>query len=424
MKTNIKIINRVNLLISGCLFFSSLANVSAQYTWQTQTSPVNTDFVSVSFTDTLHGWIAADDGTILFTENGGKNWQTQVKFENITPSKIFFRNTQLGWLAGKYNTLIDSAFIFRTTDGGNHWEPVFQRKFYKLNDLFFIDDTMGWVAGCELSESDTLTLMMHSIDGGDHWIIPQSARIHQTSLYSIHFRDINYGQTCGQDGAFFTTNNGGRNEISGWAMNIAIPSYGKDLYDIFNVGENFGCAVGEGGFILITKDKWANNLDYYTPSEDTLFAITGLPDGAHYWAAGKNGCIVSATYGFSILNIAEEDRITTNDLHDIQAINDHHIWAVGDNGTILFYGSTVTGIHDNFNIDLTQIYPNPANDFICIKFSDNMEKKIQLLTTEGRILYSTLKPKGSTEINLGTTPFPKGIYLLKIDNECYKLIIK
>ena len=404
-----------------CIF---LSDISGQYTWQKQESTVDANLIATSFIDTLHGWIATDDGTILFTSDAGQQWNATAQLENITPTKIFFRNSQLGWLTGQYNQLIDSAIIFRTTDGGSHWDPVFHRMFYKLNDLFFIDDTMGWVAGCQLTESDTLTLMMHSTDGGDHWTIPQSARIHQTRLYSIHFRDINYGQACGEDGAFFTTNNGGRNEISGWGMNIAIPSYGKDLYDIFNVGENFGCAVGEGGFILITKDKWANNLDYYTPSEDTLFAITGLPDGAHYWAAGKNGCIVSATYGFSILNIAEEDRITTNDLHDIQAINDHHIWAVGDNGTILFYGLSTTGVRDNFNFSQIQIYPNPANDFVCIKFSDNMEKKIQLLTTDGRILFSKLKPEGKREMILNISNLPWGIYLLKTDNKYQKLIIK
>jgi photosystem II stability/assembly factor-like uncharacterized protein len=412
------------LWITAVLLFMFLSVTSGQYTWQKQESPVNTNLIAVSFTDSLHGWIAANDGTILSTNNGGKDWQTLVKFENTIPSKIFFRNTQLGWLAGKYNTMIDSAFILRTTDGGNHWEPVFQRKFYKLNDLFFIDDTMGWVAGCELSESDTLTLMMHSTDGGFHWTIPFSARIHQTSLYSIHFRDINYGQSCGEDGAFFTTNNGGRNEISGWGMNIAIPSYGKDLYDIFNVGENFGCAVGEGGFILLTKDKWANNLDYNTPSEDTLFAITGLPDGVHYWAVGKNGCIARATYGFSIFNISEEDRITPYDLFDTQAVSDHHVWAVGENGTILFYGKTLTGIQDNLFTNLIKVYPNPARDYISIKFSDTGEKKLQLLTMDGRILYSKLKPEGDYEMILRISGFPDGVYLLKIENEYQKLIIK
>ncbi len=414
-------------LISWITFLAILlssSEVSGQYTWQMQTSPVNTDLVSISFTDTLHGWIAADDGTILITENGGKNWQTQVKLENTIPSKVFFRNTQLGWLTGKYNTLTDSAFIFRTTDGGNNWEPVFQKSYYKLNDLFFIDDTMGWVTGCELSESDTLTLIMHSTDSGDHWTMPQSARIHQTSLYSIHFRDVNYGQACGEDGAFFTTNNGGRNEISGWAMNITIPAYGKDLYDIFNVGENFGCAVGEGGFILLTKDKWTNNLDYTIPSEDTLFAITGLADGVHYWAAGKNGCIAKATYAFATLNLAEETRITNNDLLDIQAVSDHHVWAVGENGTILFYGAILTGTYENFNTNHIQVYPNPAIDIVYINFSDNMEKIIQLLTTDGRILFSKLKSEGSYDIILNVQDLPNGLYLLKIDNEYQKLIIK
>ena len=152
-----------------CIF---LSDISGQYTWQKQESTVDANLIATSFIDTLHGWIATDDGTILFTSDAGQQWNATAQLENITPTKIFFRNSQLGWLTGQYNQLIDSAIIFRTTDGGSHWDPVFHRMFYKLNDLFFIDDTMGWVAGCQLTESDTLTLMMHSTDGGDHWTIP------------------------------------------------------------------------------------------------------------------------------------------------------------------------------------------------------------------------------------------------------------
>jgi photosystem II stability/assembly factor-like uncharacterized protein len=313
-----------------------LSNVTAQYVWQTQISPVNSNLVSVSFVDNNNGWIATQDGIILSTDDAGMNWNSINQIENITPTKIFFRNSDLGWLTGKYNGIVDSSIIYRTTNSGTTWEPMFQSSHFGLNDIFFINDTLGWTTGSELSESDTTSLIMHSIDGGDNWTMPWGPRV-QNELHGIHFRDVNNGQACGQDGLFFFTNNGGLNESVGWGENIAISNYQKDLYGIFNAGPINGCAVGEGGFVLFTKDNWANHLDNYTTSEDTLLAVSGLPDGSRFWAVGKNGSVVSIRYALFMLLISEEQRITSNDLSDICAVDDKHIWAVGENGTILFY---------------------------------------------------------------------------------------
>ncbi len=314
----------------------SFAEVNAQYVWQKQFSPVNSDLVSVSFVDDLHGWIATNDGTILTTEDAGRNWHSIAQIENIEPSAIFFRNTNLGWMTGQYNSILDSTFILRTIDGGATWEPVFQKNLCRLNDVFFIDDAMGWTAGSDVLEPDTLSLIMYTIDGGETWIQCFGSRV-QNELYSINFRDSNYGQACGQDGLFFGTNTGGRDLLFGWSMDVSISSYRKDLYGIFNAGTNYGCAVGEDGFVLFTKDNWSNYLNKSTTSEDTLLAVSGLSPGLSYWAAGKNGCIVNIKYALYMLFITEEARITSNDLNDICAVNANHIWAVGENGTILFY---------------------------------------------------------------------------------------
>jgi hypothetical protein len=243
-------------------------------------------------------------------------------------------------------------------------------------------------------------------------------------LYSVHFRDINYGQACGQDGIFFTTNNGGRNELSGWAMNIAIPSYGKDLYDIFNGGDNYGCAVGEGGFVLFTKDKWANNLDYNTASGDTLLAVTGLKDGTGFWAAGKNGYVAGVQYSFLGLGVFEEDHITSCDLNDIITVSDHHIWAVGDNGTIMFRGMNPTGMHDNVIQKHFYVFPNPAKDNIRISYMSNDNvNDISLFSADGKSVQLKQYPGTSTEKVLDVSGLSEGFYLLKVNNEVYKITI-
>jgi photosystem II stability/assembly factor-like uncharacterized protein len=414
---------QVILNFAVCLLFACPLCLQGQLTWQTQSAPVNENLISVCFSDTAHGWIATDNGTVLYTGNAGKDWETRVQIENFMPTKLWFSNTQLGWISGKFTNRADTAFILRTVNGGSDWEIIFDGAGITLNDLFFINDTMGWTVGWERSGDDPISLILYTVNGGDSWIMPQGPRI-MNELYSVHFRDINYGQACGQDGIFFTTNNGGRNELSGWAMNIAIPSYGKDLYDIFNGGDNYGCAVGEGGFVLFTKDKWANNLDYNTASGDTLLAVTGLKDGTGFWAAGKNGYVAGVQYSFLGLGVFEEDHITSCDLNDIITVSDHHIWAVGDNGTIMFRGMNPTGMHDNVIQKHFYVFPNPAKDNIRISsMSDDNVNDISLFSADGKSVQLKQYPGTSTEKVLDVSGLSEGFYLLKVNNEVYKITI-
>ncbi len=400
-----------------------LVKVHAQSVWQIQSAPVSANLISVCFTDTIHGWIASDSGHVLYTDNAGKEWNSLAQIENFVPSKLWFTTTQLGWIAGRFTHRPDTASVLRTDNGGNDWEVIFDTARCTMNDLFFINDTMGWMVGWERSGNDTVSLILHTVNGGDTWIMPLGPRI-QNELYSIHFRDMDYGQACGQDGIFFTTNNGGRNEISGWATDIAIPFYGKDLYDIFNGGNNYGCAVGEGGFVLFTKDKWVNHLDYNTTSEDTLLAVTGLKDGTGFWASGKNGYVAGIRYSILDLGVYDVNYITSHDLHDIFAVNDHHIWTVGDNGTIMFYGRSTTGTDDDIVQKHFSVFPNPAEANIHIHCrSDDVVHHISLFSADGRQMQLIQHSAGKTFVILDVSGISEGFYLLKVNNEIYKITI-
>jgi photosystem II stability/assembly factor-like uncharacterized protein len=414
---------RLSLLFSFLFQLFFFAGMHAQTTWQAQSAPVSENLISVCFVDTVHGWIASENGDILYTENAGMSWNSLTRIENFLPSKLWFSSTQLGWITGKFAHRADTVSILRSVNGGGAWEVVFDSVEITLNDLFFIDDTMGWTVGWEPSGNDTLSLILHTVDGGDSWIMPMGPRI-QDELYSIHFRDLDYGQACGPYGTFFTTNNGGRNELSGWAMNISIASYGKDLYDIFNGGNDYGCAVGESGFILFTKDKWTNHLDYNTTGEDTLLAVTGLKDGTGLWTAGRNGYVAGIQYSFLGLSVYEEDNITPHDLNDIIAMSDHHLWAVGDNGTIMFRGMNLAGIQNNVIQKYFKVYPNPAGDYIRVSSINGKDvHSLSVFTADGRLFPVKQRHVGIYDQILDVSGFREGFYLLKINHETYKITI-
>lgn len=354
--------------------------VSAQGVWQNQYTTENSDLVSISFPDSRNGWIAAEDGTILSTQNSGTEWWQIAHIENFMPTKIFFRNRTHGWLAGGNN---NAASVLRTTNGGTTWETVFTRNNCHINDIFFVNDTLGWIAGADVSDSYLLSFIRHSIDGGVTWETPFGALI-ENELYSIGFRNENLGQTCGQDGVFMSTANGGRGPLTGWGLNLGIPNYRKDLYSIYNAGPLYGCATGEDGFVLFTKDNWNNWQDAYSPSSDSLMAVTGLPDGTpRYWAAGKNGCITNIRFALFMLMITEEQRITSNDLNDICAVDDNHVWAVGDNSTIIYYSNNRPPVAVDDEVTVSQ--DSKINIFVLNNDSDPDNNDLRILSaTQGK----------------------------------------
>jgi photosystem II stability/assembly factor-like uncharacterized protein len=322
------------IFVAACML--SVSDIHAQYPWIPLQSGTDADLVAVSFVDDQHGYIATEEGDVLTSFDGGLLWHPLSGVENFTPTRLQFTDHQNGWMVGNYKSVIDSAGIYHTTDGGSSWQAVFQAGYMKLFDVQFLSETTGWVAGYDNPPIGIRSLMMYTTSEGFSWEVPFSARV-LNPLYSIHFRNDLEGTSCGQDGVFFQTYNGGMDETVGWSMNLSIPSYGKDLYRIFNSSPAYGVAVGEDGMVLVTTNNWQAHQDHTVSSGDTLTGLTGFSDIPQFYAVGKNGCVASIRYGLFMWMISEETRVTSEHLNDVCQVDDLHTWAVGDNGTILYH---------------------------------------------------------------------------------------
>ena len=62
-----------------------------------------------------------------------------------------------------------------------------------------------------------------------------------------------------------------------------------------------------------------------------------------------------------------------------------------------------------------KVYPNPSNDFFIIEDEEKKDKQITLYNSYGQTIYKTTSKQLKTTIN--TTPYSKGVYFLKIDQE-------
>ena len=389
--------------------------IFGQPDWHVQTSPIQDDLVSVSFADSVNGWAVSDSGTVIHTIDGGLNWQVQYTQERFEPGKIFFQDKQTGWLAGVDTSANDTASIMKTIDGGATWDTSYLLLQSKIFDIFFINDTMGWAVGIG---GDNIGLRLHTIDGGESWSGQEGINV--MSIYSsVHFRDTERGDICGPGPVMLHTISGGRGP-SPWAMEIS--NLKKPMYDLVNLGDEYGCMVGADGKLFFTKDHWINFMEYDYPGEDTLWSVDAI-EPLGFWVVGETGTILFVGYNFLGLAVEDQSRDIQQDLLDIDALDDRHAWAVGEEGTILFYGfDPSSGIHHP-SIAKLRIYPNPAVDQVMIENIAGGLDAIELYSLEGKLLKTEPLSPGQSRILLDLGGVQSGTYILKAGEERHRIIV-
>lgn len=390
----------ISLLIAILLISS---NAFSQGIWQVIDSPVNDNLVSVSFIDEDHGWIASDQGNVLFTEDGGENWM--MGFIDGIPESIHFSSIDHGCMVGRFSSAVDSTFIMITTDGGDNWNSMPHPNAVSLYDVFFINDDIGWAVGI----NNPVGWILYTSDGGSTWNRQMMSLGVSGNLFGVHFRDEVNGNICGDYATFLTTNNGGTIG-NGWAINISTPLLGKDLYAIYNFNELHGCSVGADGLVIYTLDKWYNWIEMTSGVTDTLWAVSNAAGSQHVWAVGNNGTIIHNEVYLFPWN--QEESNTTENLNDVCMLNADEGWAVGDNGTILQYKMGLA-VDDRNTINEIAAYPNPVNDILYLSFSEKHSFDIiQLKSITGELMWET-DIQYQSELIFNCETLSPGIYFIK-----------
>lgn len=396
------------MVLSVLLIHSSFS----QSTWQSVAAPVTEDFVSLCITDASHVWIVSRTGTVIHTSDGGIIWQT-YSFPDYNFQSVNFSDSEHGCIVGWEEMPSDSSLILVTSDGGENWSIVSHERVNRLNDVFFVSNNIGWAVGSK-GEWD-MNCCLYTNDGGENWEIQSGISVVGAKLYGVHFRDENIGSTCGADGAFFLTNNGGN---TGWALGISMPII--NLNDIFNFGELNGCIVGDEGTVLYTVNNWYQYIEQTSNTIENLNGVSGDPVTNKLWAVGDNGTIIySPNY---LLGWTFQSSGVTENLNDVSIINDTEGWAVGDNGTILHFtpATSVSSMNDPH----IQVNPNPANGRLYIKFADgNTFEQMQIVNISGQSFFNE-NIVNRKDILLDVSACPSGIYLLKIVNGTKSVVKK
>ncbi|MCB2221267.1 MAG: hypothetical protein KQI35_12790 [Bacteroidetes bacterium] len=374
--------------------------------WQIIPPPITENFTSVFFTDPNHGWLVSDEGTIVFTSDGGSSWQS-ISYPDFHFTSVYFSSNMHGCIVGWQEMLADSSAIFITENGGENWLEISHYRVNRLNDVFFIDDDTGWAVGSK--DATNLNCMCYTTDGGYSWGIQSSISIIDAELFGVSFRDENLGSVCGADGAFFITSSGGLS----WAMGISAPVL--NLNDIYNFGMLTGCIVGDEGTALFTINNWYQYIDQTTNTTENLNAVSGAPGTNFLWAVGDNGTILyNSSYLFPWL---PNESGTTENLNDVQMLSPIEGWAVGDNGTILYFNPW-SGVQISSGELSLQVYPIPANDWIHIMFDKTLSfDHATIFTCEGQTMFNRDIDHKTLPMSIDVSQFEPGIYVIRFWND-------
>lgn len=253
----------------------------------------------VFFVDNLNGWVCGESG-IWHTNDGGIDitgtWEQQLDMSPLF-SKLFFIDTLTGWYVATYSASIHLCEIYKTIDGGSTWIQKFGPVVGHLNDITFSDNLNGWaVGGFYIGNSNYSTL--HTNDGGETWEEMTSAPT-DIGLNSVFFVDSLNGWTAGNTYSYpyyisliYHTDNGGEN----WVVQYDTLASSFLLNDITFTDLNNGWAVGRNGNIIHTSDG-GQNWEYQESGTTAELNSVCFVDENHGWICGDSAIILHTDNG-------------------------------------------------------------------------------------------------------------------------------
>ncbi|MGC9525645.1 MAG: photosynthesis system II assembly factor Ycf48 [Limnospira sp.] len=113
----IAILTVVALLCASCDYAADLG----YNPWEVVPVATDAKLLDIDFVDgSDHGWVVGSDGTLLESQDGGKNWETKqldLGEENLLLTSVSFKGSE-GWIVGEPSVLLHTA------DEGQSWTRI------------------------------------------------------------------------------------------------------------------------------------------------------------------------------------------------------------------------------------------------------------------------------------------------------------
>lgn len=415
-----KAVTKYSLLL---LIFLQAVNCYSQDYWLISHSPTKNFLRGAHFLDSLHGWICGDSASIYYTSNGGVNWSQQnANNRNLPVMDIFFLDHNYGW-AISWETQADNIFgsyIHKTTNGGLNWTvTAFTYPDVYLSSIKFFDPMNGLAGGFPYN-------ITYTTDGGSTWISPtiDSAFHAFAPVHDFAFYNRQYGFAGGgyHDivGAIWKTTNGGQHWSSiGVGPEPIQAIHFFDSLNLIAVGGDF-----EYGSGIVKTTNGGVNWDYRSLKTFGICNSLGFRTRSEGWATLGHALkfIYTLDSGRTWTDLIPPDSAA---LYDIQFTDKRNGYAVGDEGIILKYNSSLinidpvhTGISRTHR--LFQNYPNPFNPVtkIAYELRQNGDISLKVYDINGKevlTLKEGFEKQGLHELTFNGQDLPSGVYIYKLE---------
>ncbi len=396
--------------------------------WSKVYNNPNDTLFALDFLDNQHGWAAGWNGKIAMTTDGGDTWNQIYDEGRNHFSDIHFTTETEGWVVSSSNT----DTIWHTTDGGLSWlkSPLPVKTNWRA--ISFKDATTGWIDG----GSDGYGVVLRTDNGGDGWYITHESPDALLGIYAVPGQETVWATGFGGNIVKYdnctlsprvTEIRGNLEPCANDTVNFVVDFSGVDIFDWsfpadwfvegnsntssvhFVVGDSTGVVSVRGRDACGDSTELISvNVIPVIPPEVTLTLdngnlVSNITSGIFEWLL--NGVPVPGAENFifhPLVNGTYQLHLTT--------------FTAGceaySNPITVF----VTGIKPYVGNDFFEVYPNPAKDFVYVKFKDGnsppADTKITLINVDGKSIQT--HTAGRDQISL--EGIPPGIYIIQVQS--------
>jgi photosystem II stability/assembly factor-like uncharacterized protein len=320
--------SRALLFTTVCLLLLHCSLTPATAAWTRQQSGTLAWLHAVYFLNQNTGWVAGSNGTLLFTNDGGRSWHKMRRPTEDALRDVYFSDEQNGWLVCDREVFElrtndePQAYLLRTTDGGATWRRInLSDSHARVVRAVFRGEGRGWTFG----EAGALYA---TNDGGASWVRQTLPTKHL--LLGGAFMDDTHGWLVGAGGTILQTSDGGETWRSGLVRGEQRVRFNAASF----VEKRLGWAVGAQGQVFATTD---GGRIWFPQASGVLADLLDVKfvNAAEGWATGAEGTLLRTNDGGA--HWTSEPSGTVLPLERIFFTDRAHGWAVGFGGSIIAY---------------------------------------------------------------------------------------
>jgi photosystem II stability/assembly factor-like uncharacterized protein len=382
------------------------------------------NFLTVSFSDSLNGWIGGYPSLLIHTTDGGLNWSNDPLFDSLVrPScswvkSISPQETWIIWYDQGYN------LVSKQDTRQHKWDTLFaiftgHICVHEWRMAVPLDTARTWLAGSSTSICSDPLPFIKTNDGGTTW---QDAGLHPRNDYG---GQGNYFAALDVTKAYVFVLTSGRIihrssvDSTLWQADT-LSSTSQYLNDLSFGGLNAGWVCGKQGDLFHTTDAGNSWLPQHINTAQNLTAICAI-DSEYAWTIGDSGAVFRTTDGGAAWDSVLSVRPKANAL---SFPDRNHGWIVGDSGVIVQYNNGVITSVGNTKVlpssfELFQNYPNPFNPSTTIGFELSHStfvtiKVFNILGEEIATLVTGELPAGKHTKQWDASGFASGVYFYQM----------